>query len=137
MNERPLFAVLTFRRERKLRRRADFLRVQGARRRVVSAHFYFLVEASPLGPEAPSRLGLVLTKKIGNAVARNRVKRLCRECFRRSPELLPSGVDLVVIARSGAPALTLGAVEAEWREAQALLWKRAKGALAEVKAPPS
>ena len=119
---------LSFGRERRLRRRVDFLRVQGGHQRVTSAHFYFLVDASPLGPEAESRLGVVVTKKIGNAVARNRVKRLCRECFRRLQETLPRGVDLVMIARSGAPELALADVEMEWRRVNAALEKRCETA---------
>ena len=119
---------MQFGRERRLRRRVDFLRVQGAHQRVTSAHFYFLVDASPVGPEAPSRLGIVVTKKIGNAVARNRVKRLCRECFRRFEVMVPCGVDLVMIARTGAPELGLADVEMEWRRVSTALQKRCETA---------
>jgi hypothetical protein len=41
------------------------------------------------------------------------------------PELLPTGVDLVVIARIGAPELGLAEVRAEWRAVETLLKKRA------------
>ncbi len=86
------------------------------------------MDASPLGPEAESRLGVVVTKKVGNAVARNRVKRLCRECFRLWKVMLPRGVDLVMIARSGAPELRLEDVEMEWRRVNAALQKRCESA---------
>ncbi len=55
--------------------------------------------ASPPGP----RLGIVASKRVGNAVARNRGKRLVREWFRRLEEA--PAVDVVVILRDGAPAL--------------------------------
>jgi ribonuclease P protein component len=75
-------------------------------------------------------MGLVVSRAIGSAVRRNRVKRVCRECFRLSPTLLPEGVDLVVIARPGAPELGLDAVRAEWRAVERLLKARAAEALA-------
>ena len=56
---------------------------------------------SMLGPKAPARLGLVVSRKVGTAVKRNKIKRWVREWFRRASGL-PSGVDLVVIAKPGA-----------------------------------
>jgi ribonuclease P protein component len=84
----------------------------------------------------PARLGIVVTKKIGNAVARNRVKRVCRECFRLWPEWLPNGVDLVVVARFGAETLGLAEVRAEWKDVSGLVRSRAEEALARVRAMP-
>lgn len=76
------------------------------------------------GLPGPSRLGIVVTKKIGNAVARNRVKRVCRECFRLWPDFVPEGIDLVVIAKEGAPELGLAAVRAEWERARKKVLER-------------
>jgi ribonuclease P protein component len=45
-----------------------------------------------------ARIGLTVTKKIGNSVQRNRIKRLIREAFRLSNRILP-GNDIVVVAR--------------------------------------
>lgn len=47
-----------------------------------------------------SRIGLVVSKKVGNAVHRNRWKRQLRAIFRTGKDRLPTGVDLVVIPRS-------------------------------------
>lgn len=48
---------------------------------------------------AISRLGLAVSKKIGNAVVRNRIKRLLRECFRLYPEYIPKSVDIVIVPK--------------------------------------
>jgi len=57
-------------------------------------------------------LGLVVTRRLGKAVRRNRVKRLLREFFRRHRALLPPA-DLVIMAKKGAAALTYAQVEQE------------------------
>lgn len=49
-----------------------------------------------------TRLGLVVSKKCGNAVCRNRWKRCIRDAFRLAQQELPPGVDLVVLPRAGA-----------------------------------
>lgn len=53
-----------------------------------------------------SRLGLVVSRKCGNAVARARWKRCLREAFRLSQHELPAGLDLVVLPRVGAVPTT-------------------------------
>ena len=115
-------ATAAFGRDRRIRKRADFLRVQSQGQRASTAHFTLLV--APSGVPGPARLGIVVTKKIGNAVARNRVKRVCRECFRQWPEFVPEGIDLVVIAKEGAPELGLAAVREEWSRARKKVLER-------------
>jgi ribonuclease P protein component len=56
-----------------------------------------------------------VTKKVGTAVERNRVKRLVREVFRRNRDLFPEAMDVVCIAKKGAPELDYQRVRDELR----------------------
>jgi len=86
----------------RLRKRAEFLAVQkGEKRR----GRYFLLEvkkqqASSLEQIPPARIGYTVSKKNGNAVKRNRIKRRLREAVRlHVGELLEAGTDYVIVAR--------------------------------------
>ena len=103
-------------------------------KRVTSPHFVFLVAPRP--DSGPARLGLVVSRRVGNAVARNRVKRVCRECFRLRVVAIPEGIDLVVIARSGAAELDFAGASSEWADVQRPLVKRCTEALAQTPTKP-
>jgi ribonuclease P protein component len=47
-----------------------------------------------------TRLGITVSKKLGNAPQRNRIRRIVREGVRKNAALLPSGHDIVIVARS-------------------------------------
>jgi ribonuclease P protein component len=130
-------AAFGFGRLRRVRKRSEFNRMQREARRVTTRHYVLLVGARDAQrSQGASRLGLIVTRKVGNAVARNRIKRVCRDCFRRWPEWLPDGVDLVVVARAGAEALSAQQVRAEWAGVAELVRRRAEEALARARTMP-
>ena len=81
-------------------RRSDFRRITRQRRRVVT-DFFLVFSDQRVDPRGP-RLGITVTRRVGNSVRRNRIKRLVREWFRQRSHRL-WGRDLVVIARRDIP----------------------------------
>jgi ribonuclease P protein component len=75
-----------------------------------SAHFIVIFAS---GSQQDCRLGVTVSRKIGNAVQRNRVKRLVREFFRLHRSELQPAHDLLIIARAGAEKLSFRDVESE------------------------
>jgi ribonuclease P protein component len=91
----------SFGRHLRLRTPAEFDRVYKAK--VFAADDTLNVNAGASDLAHP-RLGLSVSKKVGNAVVRNRWKRLIREAFRLEREQLPAGIDLVARPQKGAVA---------------------------------
>jgi ribonuclease P protein component len=80
----------------------------------------FVLLVAPSAHPYP-RLGITVSKQVGKAVRRNRVKRLVREVFRAHRGLLPPGSDIVVIARAGCRVDSMHDVAAELAQASAAL----------------
>ena len=84
----------------RLKRKEDITRIFGRGRR--ASDKLIAVRSLP-GPDesAPSRLAVAVSKRHGNAVYRNHIKRLCREAFRLVRDQLLAGQDYVVIPHRG------------------------------------
>ena len=98
-------------------RRGEFLRIQGQGHRVHGKRLVFqFLPAS--GRE--SRVGITVSKKVGNAVVRNRIKRWIREAFRRHPELRPRRGDR---SHRGEPERAYDLVITAKRDATDFAWQ--------------
>jgi ribonuclease P protein component len=90
----------SFPKSRRILHRRDFVRVQGQGFKVSTECALALVCALE-DSQVPSRIGLTVSKKVGNAVVRSTVRRRCREAF-RTCQNFPSGFEVVLIAKSAA-----------------------------------
>ncbi len=84
-------------RRARIKQGRDFLRVRQAGERAVKG--CLIANWLRLPAEARSRLGVVVSKKVGNSVVRSRVKRLLRESYRQHQHELTQPLDLVLVAR--------------------------------------
>jgi len=94
-------ARLRFPKEMRLRKRAEFDAVFAAKHSVADAHL--IVYAMPNGRDR-SRIGFVVSRRHGGAVARNRYKRVLREAYRLAQPAAPRGYDFVALPKQGAEA---------------------------------
>jgi len=117
-----------FRRSDRLLDGRDFRRVLREGRRRGSAELVVVTASSrrkprnseDLSPARPigagSRLGITASRKVGNAVVRNRFKRQIREWFRQHRGELPDALDMVVIARRSGAELSFGELDQRMRD---------------------
>lgn len=105
----------------RLTQRADFLAAAKGAKVPAGA---FVLQARERGDAAPPRFGFTVSKKVGTATERNRVRRRLREIVRRNAALLPqSGHDYVLIGRRAALAMPFERMAAEFCGAMTRLHK--------------
>ncbi|HSK29366.1 MAG TPA: ribonuclease P protein component [Candidatus Limnocylindria bacterium] len=110
----PLQGIEKFPKSARLRKRPEFLKLSRAGRAHQSANF---VVISKLNDRTGSRLGITVSRKVGNSVVRNRIKRLVREFFRRRRSTLAPACDFLIIARTSAAEMPGKSVGAELERA--------------------
>ena len=111
----------------RLRKRAQFLHAQRRGRRRHGSRM--VIYAAPNHMEW-TRIGLTVSRKVGDAVRRNRWKRLLREAFRHNKQRFEPGFDLVVIIKPGQRATTRDDVLEEMVEVAQAACDRARKSIA-------
>lgn len=101
MAERP--ARHSFDKSCRVRKSIEYQLITKKGRRFSLPHF--VINHAPAASES-SRLGLVVSRKVGGAVVRNRIKRVLRDFFRRERGYLNTPLDLVIVARPGCAVMT-------------------------------
>ena len=105
----------------RMRQRADFLAAASGLKVHAGA---FVLQARRRDDEGPARVGFTVSKKVGNAVERNRVRRRLREIVRLSPLPLMSGHDYVLVGRRAALSLPFARMAEEFEGALKRVQKR-------------
>ena len=98
--------VSGFPRDERLLKRRDFLRISGQGNKLHTSSFIILWMESPV---SAVRIGITVSGKVGNAVTRNRLKRLIREFYRNNKSLF-GPADYTIIARQSAARLGFGEI---------------------------
>ncbi|HEX8961056.1 MAG TPA: ribonuclease P protein component [Geobacteraceae bacterium] len=98
-----------FPKHERLLHRSDFVRISGQGEKIHSANFIILWERAS---GETVRVGITVSGKVGNAVVRNRLKRLIREFYRLNKALF-APADYNIIAKKGAASLDFSALSQE------------------------
>jgi len=103
--------AFSFPKSEKILNRADFVKLNRSGKRLYTKHFTLIIKKNGQGV---TRLGVTVGKKSGNAVKRNRVKRLIRDFFRLNKKQFPQGYDIVIVAKKDASYLDLWKIKEEF-----------------------
>jgi len=87
----------------RLRTNAQFSEVYRTHRSFADEYLVMYVRNNG---ESFNRVGVSISKKVGNSVVRHRIKRLVKEAFRRSEDMFNSGLDIVFVAKKNAAFMT-------------------------------
>jgi len=101
----------------RLLKRAEFLSLSKTGKKVQDTCFIIIYQ---MGRQNHPRLGITVSKRVGKAVTRNRLKRLIREFFRKNRFALEANWDINIIAKPAAASLTARGVH----DSLAQLFKR-------------
>jgi ribonuclease P protein component len=100
-----------FQHEVRIVRSSDYQKLYKKGRKIHSEKFVLFGQENGISHH---RLGITVSRKVGGAVVRNRVKRLFREIFRKSYGEIPNRLDIVVNAKGGSAGARYGELRSEF-----------------------
>lgn len=103
----------SFPKQERLLNRKDFVNLNRLGKKYHTKHFIIILKKNGSGI---NRLGITVSKKIGNAVKRNRVKRFLREFFRLNKSRFPVSCDIVIISKKNSYLLNYTDIKDELGE---------------------
>ena len=112
--------MFEYSKENRLLKNREFQTIYSESSKWISASFVVL---GKIVDSSVPRLGVVVSKKIGGAVTRNRIKRLCREVFRYNKVSYPN-LNVVVIARKGVGAISNETVSSDVKLCLSRIYKK-------------
>lgn len=91
-----------------LKKNEDFREIYRTGKSYANKYLIMYVKENNSGS---NRIGISVSKKVGNSVVRHRITRLIRESYRLSEDSILSGLDIIVVARTGAKERDYSAIE--------------------------
>lgn len=107
----------------RIRKKKEFLVLYKKGYRYKSKYFSLIGLSNAL---TYSRVGVVASRKVGNAVTRNRAKRWMRELFRRNKDLLEPPVDLLIVATAAMKEATWAELKENYLQAVGRIFEKKK-----------
>ena len=111
---------------KRIRSRNDFQAIRTLGKQVFCKSFICQYYLASNERTAGQRLGVIASRRVGNAVKRNRGKRIIRELFRSHGANLPPNCDIVVILRSNYSSYTFEELESHYINACAIISEKSK-----------
>ncbi|MFO8163530.1 MAG: ribonuclease P protein component [Thermodesulfobacteriota bacterium] len=86
--------VFSFKKEERILKKGEFISLKLQGKKYYTKNFAIIINDN--GRDI-TRLGIIVSKRVGNSVKRNRIKRLIRESFRLNKKKIPKGYDVIII----------------------------------------